>query len=239
MKSYENLMTWSRNNNIDIKSLSKIKDMILLGKRGPRTSKDPVQFPEYYYSDSDAKPWHQPTSYDWVRKLEEAFQDIAQEASNIETLALFNPHPQNDELAKRSTWNTFFLYKNGKKFEDNCKQCPITTRIIESIPGTNIVGRVYFSMMGSGIHIQPHCGPHNFKLRCHLGITTPQKASMRVAEETRIWEEGKCLVFDDSFEHEVWNKSDSTRLVLIVDTWNPSLSKLEQKALTYIGIPSA
>jgi aspartyl/asparaginyl beta-hydroxylase (cupin superfamily) len=48
-----------------------------------------------------------------------------------------------------------------------------------------------------------------------------------VGEETRRWEEGRCLVFDDYFDHEAWNHTDGDRLVLIVDLWHPGLSATE------------
>ena len=31
------------------------------------------------------------------------------------------------------------------------------------------------------------------------------------------------IIFDDSFEHEVWNETDEPRIVLIVDLWHPQL----------------
>ncbi|MBA4242264.1 MAG: hypothetical protein C0448_16205, partial [Sphingobacteriaceae bacterium] len=90
------------------------------------------------------------------------------------------------------------------------------------------------SAMNSGIHINPHCGPHNFKLRTHIGIVTPPEAVIRVGSIIKPWVVGKCIVFDDSFEHEVWNKSNITRIVFIVDVWNPNLTVEEIKALEYI-----
>ena len=39
----------------------------------------------------------------------------------------------------------------------------------------------------------------------------------------REWAEGRCLIFDDSFEHEVWHEGDSDRVVLICDLWHPDL----------------
>jgi aspartate beta-hydroxylase len=62
---------------------------------------------------------------------------------------------------------------------------------------------------------------------------------IRVGDEIRTWETGKCIVFDDSFEHEVWNRSKITRIVLIVDVWNPILTDAEINALVYLGVPTA
>jgi len=42
-----------------------------------------------------------------------------------------------------------------------------------------------------------------------------------VRDEVRHWEEGRSLVFDDVFEHEAWNDTDGTRVVLFVDFIRP------------------
>ena len=82
--------------------------------------------------------------------------------------------------------------------------------------------------MRGSTHIESHRGPTNIRVRCHLGVKVPDgDCAIRVGEEVRRWREGKCLVFDDYFEHEAWNHTDEDRLVLIVDLWHPGLSATE------------
>lgn len=50
----------------------------------------------------------------------------------------------------------------------------------------------------------------------------------------RTWEEGKFFIFDDSFEHEVWQEADRLRLILIVDLWHPDLTESDRNKLTAI-----
>jgi len=38
-----------------------------------------------------------------------------------------------------------------------------------------------------------------------------------VGEVSTTWHTGTCIVFDDSFPHDVWNESDRERIVLVVD----------------------
>jgi aspartyl/asparaginyl beta-hydroxylase (cupin superfamily) len=91
---------------------------------------------------------------------------------------------------------------------------------------------IYLSRMRGGTHIAAHRGPTNLRLRCHLGIEVPSgDCAIRVGDETRHWEEGSCLVFDDSFEHEAWNHTEQDRIVLIVDLWHPGLSGTEVRLL--------
>ena len=221
-------------NDIKKETLSRVFELLKQAPRGERTENDPMQFPSFYIKDEKAIPWHHPYQYSWIKLLEENFEGIKKEAIQIFEENLMSTHPENNMLADEGTWNTFFFYKNGLKYIDNHIRCPFTSSLIKKIPGVEIAGRTYFSAMTPGIHIKPHCGPHNFKLRTHLGIITHKDAFIRVAHEIKSWIDGKCIVFDDSFEHEVWNKSKINRIVLIVDVWNPSLSPHEIKALELI-----
>jgi aspartyl/asparaginyl beta-hydroxylase (cupin superfamily) len=66
------------------------------------------------------------------------------------------------------------------------------------------------------------------RLRCHLGIKVPHgDCGLKVGGETRHWQEGQCLVFDDSLQHEAWNHIAQPRIVLIVDLWHPDLTPAE------------
>ena len=95
-------------------------------------------------------------------------------------------------------------------------------------------GQVKFSIMHPGTHVWPHTGPTNCRLRAHLGLVVPEGAFLRVANETRTWSQGQFIIFDDSFEHEVWHNGSSYRLVLIVDVWHPELTREERRTLSAI-----
>ena len=70
------------------------------------------------------------------------------------------------------------------------------------------------------------------RLRCHLGIEVPSgDCGIRVGGQTQRWVAGKCLVFDDSLEHESWNLTMDPRIVLIIDIWHPDLTPAE---ITYL-----
>lgn len=111
-------------------------------------------------------------------------------------------------------WDTFGLYGFCKKIAQNCELCPETTKLVEAIPNMTMAG---FSALEPGTHIKPHVGYTDAVLRCHLPLITPPGCALRVGTEVRNWEEGKCLVFDDTTEHEAWNRSDQVRVVLLID----------------------
>jgi aspartate beta-hydroxylase len=96
---------------------------------------------------------------------------------------------------------------------------------------TNVAGLVYFSIMKPGTIVKPHCGPVNTRLRYHLTLRHDPAAEIRVGDGKRSWQAGECLVFDDSFEHEVWHRGASPRVVLLVDCWHPSLTAQEREII--------
>ena len=77
-------------------------------------------------------------------------------------------------------------------------------------------------------------GPLNGILRGHLAMVIPEGCGLRVGGVDTTWEQGKVLVFDDSFVHEVWNHSSAIRIVLFLNFWHPCLSLEEREALTAI-----
>jgi aspartate beta-hydroxylase len=93
---------------------------------------------------------------------------------------------------------------------------------------------VKFSVMSPGIHVWPHVGPTNCRIRTHLGLVVPEGPVIRVMNETRTWKEGEFIIFDDSFEHEVWHEGSELRLVLIIDFWHPELTEAEKRRLSAI-----
>ena len=111
-------------------------------------------------------------------------------------------------------WKAFALYAFGRKVEANCRLCPETTRLVEAVPGMLTAG---FSRLEPGAHIRPHTGFDRGVYRCHLGLKVPPECALRVGDETRSWRERECLVFDDTREHEAWNRSPTERVVLLVD----------------------
>jgi Aspartyl/asparaginyl beta-hydroxylase and related dioxygenases len=82
-----------------------------------------------------------------------------------------------------------------------------------------------------GTHILPHRGVTNTRLVAHLPLIVPRDCALNVGGEIHAWPEGRCVIFDDTFEHEAWNRSDQTRVVLIMDCWNPDLSAAERAAI--------
>ena len=86
-------------------------------------------------------------------------------------------------------------------------------------------------MLTSGSHIQPHHGVTNTRVVTHLALVVPDDCALVVGGESHTWQEGACFTFDDTFEHEDYNRSADTRVVMLLDAWNPYLSKVERAAI--------
>lgn len=178
------------------------------------------------YPDLSSRPWHDPSEFPLVAYLESNFEVVR---SELLAAADGRFQRESERIARTGDWDVAFLYERGRRDDAVCDACPVTVRGIESHPTIRTgAGLIYVSRLRPGTHIAAHRGPTNLRLRCHLGLSVPDgDCAIRVGDETRGWTEGRCIVFDDRFEHEAWNHADSDRLVLIVDLWHPGLSSTE------------
>jgi len=178
------------------------------------------------YPGLTARPWHDAASFSLAQALEANYEQIREEVLTLDR-SLF--HHESEAIKREGAWKVLLLYELGRKNMENAARCPITTRLVEAHPTVRTVaGLIYFSRMAPGTHIKAHWGPTNLRLRCHLGIQIPAgDCALRVAGETRQWQQGKCIVFDDSHEHEAWNRTSEDRIVLIADVWHPDLTPPE------------
>lgn len=127
-----------------------------------------------------------------------------------------------------SRWKSITLCAAGEVEVENAKFCPETLAFIESrIPG-GTTREVIISVMQPGMHIKPHSDDTMGMLTCHMGLLIPPNCAIRGGVELRTWEEGKCIVLDPNYEHEAWNRSGETRLLLLFDFCNPACSEIEQ-----------
>jgi aspartyl/asparaginyl beta-hydroxylase (cupin superfamily) len=180
--------------------------------------------------------------FPWLDRVEAATDDIRAELRQVlEEDAAFAPYveaepnrPSFDDkgLVGNPDWSAFYLWKGGSPVPENLARCPATAAALAEAPLCRIPGRtpsIHFSLLRPGMHIQPHHGFMNARFICHLPLIVPPGCAMRVGSETREWVEGKACVFDDSVEHEAWNRNpDRLRVVLIFDIWRPELSAEER-----------
>jgi len=217
--------------------------------REPLTKSHPMQKPTFMtFPDLPTHGWFKRTEFPWLEKIESRTPEIRAELAQVlHSDQGFRPfiemplsHPGSaywEALNYSPTWNAFFFYRDGRRFDDNCRRCPVTSKLLDSLPLNHVAEHspeVFFSVLKPGAHIPPHSGVINTRLVVHLPLIIPPECGIRVGDETRGWKEGECIVFDDTFEHEAWNRSDQTRVVLIFDIWNPYLTDTEKQAMRIV-----
>lgn len=166
------------------------------------------------------------SDFPWIAEIEADMPAIRKELDDVLRNHADLPNFQDISTDQYSItdddrWKTFFFYAYGFTAGDNAKRCPATAATLAKIPGMT---SAMFSILSPGKHIPPHGGPYKGVLRYHLGLIVPDppgSCRIRVGNDVRPWVEGKSLVFDDTWEHEAWNDSDGTRVVLFVDFKRP------------------
>jgi ornithine lipid ester-linked acyl 2-hydroxylase len=172
------------------------------------------------------KTFFDPGEFLWVAPVEEEWKVVRRELESLlvrrEEIPNFQDLSEHQRtLTEGEDWKTFWFCAYGLKAEENCARCPETVRILHKIPGMK---SAMFSILAPKKHIPEHRGMWKGVLRYHLGLIVPGptgSSRIRVGKDMGFWEEGKSLIFDDSHPHEVWNDSDSQRVVLFVDVMRP------------------
>ena len=157
--------------------------------------------------------------FPFLKPLIDNWQDIRKEVEAIlhrEAVPTFQDvSPDQMRIAKGTSWRTFILFGFGTRLEKNCRQAPLTTQLLERVPNLQTA---WFSILGPGSHIPAHRGVSKGILSSHLGLIIPkdaQKCRMRVGDTINVWRPGELFVFDDTYDHEVWNDSGEERVILL------------------------
>ncbi len=164
--------------------------------------------------------------FDWVPRLEDNWESIRDEALRVlerpeDVPALRVVSPDHGRIATDDKWKVFFLWGYRYRVENNAARCPVTSRLVESIPG---LISAFFSIHTPGTHLPRHYGPTNGMITCHLGLQIPgDRSKCRIAIDGRDyhWEAGKFLIFDDTYYHEVWNDTEEDRVILLLHVERP------------------
>jgi aspartate beta-hydroxylase/beta-hydroxylase len=162
-----------------------------------------------------------------LRELERAYPWIRAEADALlrQRVAMpryheVNPPAREISAGTGGNWNVFMLELLGHRPERNRARCPATCEALRKVPG---VLQAFFSVLEPGKSVPLHDGPYLGYLRYHLGVRVPadDPPMIRVAGQEYVWKDGEGVLFDDSWPHEVINRSREPRVVLIVDVPRP------------------
>ena len=200
-----------------------------------------------YFPGLPAAPYYPRAEFPWLEAFERETAAIREE------LLAVMPRTErservfaSDEAERRglaggqaaTAWQGFYFYRHGKRRDENHALCPRTSAALEVLPLVHIQGNapeVMFSVLAPGTHILPHRGVTNTRVVCHLPLVVPEGCALVVGGERHEWREGVAVLFDDTYEHEAWNRGSETRVVLIADVWNPHLTAAEREAVSVLA----
>jgi aspartate beta-hydroxylase len=138
-------------------------------------------------------------------------------------------------LTTGGAWDAYFFYEDGAKRDAHHAACPQTSAILAQLPLDHVRDHgpeVCFSILRPGAHILPHRGVTNARAVLHLALDIPPDCALNLVGVQAVpWRAGTCFAFDDTYEHEAWNRSAATRVILLADIWNPYLRPAERDAL--------
>jgi aspartyl/asparaginyl beta-hydroxylase (cupin superfamily) len=200
----------------------------------------------FYFPGLPQRQFYERDEFDWLHAVEAAVPEMQAELQAALAFSdSFDPYvvatgerpsPTN-RLLNDANWGARYFWQNGEVVNAQAEACPATMAALAKAPMPVIAERspmALWSMLKPGTHIDPHHGLLNTRLICHVPLIVPGNCALRVGNEVREWEAGETLIFDDSIEHEAWNRSTSTRVVLLFEIWRPEITRGEREALTAI-----
>jgi aspartyl/asparaginyl beta-hydroxylase (cupin superfamily) len=196
----------------------------------------------YYVPGLEARPFHEPREHAWTSLLlERNFEAIrgdllALDASQSSAFREYGG--EGDGLPRSFTerpaqWRVFYFYRERQRIEASHLACPSTSKVLDELSRLTktVFGMVAFSRLEPGARIVAHTGPSNARLTAHLGLLGCRGVTACVGGVSKEYEDGKVLLFDDSFVHSVSHGGTEVRTTLMLDVWHPGLTETELEVL--------
>lgn len=172
-----------------------------------------------------------------INRLEAEASRIKDEIDTVSVQRPAGLTPYEHYIDVQNNWHALYLFKDGASVQESELLVPCTWDIFQNemkdlhCP----LLEVHFSILQPGAVIKPHCDLWNFTINLHLAVEIPNDGcELTVANDTRHWHEGECLLFDYSFLHDAKNLSDKRRVCLLMDIWHPDLTEVEKDALVFV-----
>jgi aspartate beta-hydroxylase len=211
---------------------------------------DPRQRPKFFYFPGlPDGPYHDPMLQPWAPLLRDAWPAMRDEAlallsedRDFESFLGLKPGQSRDGYIggtnPHASWDAYFFYRHGERFDDHHRRCLNTSHVLESIELCRInrqAPEACFSVIRPQSKIMAHYGVTNTRLVMHLPLIVPPGCALNVVDAgEHHWRPGELMMFDDTYQHEAWNDSDAPRLIVLMDCWNPHLTPPERSAVKLI-----
>ena len=198
----------------------------------------------FYYPGLAQRRFFEPHDFPWLAEMlafvpamqVELAAILADGAAGFDPYVRRQPHrpAPNNPLLDDNSWGAFHFWRDGEIVSASADRCPATMAALALAPMPRVAGRspnAHWSRLKPGAHIAPHVGMLNCRLICHIPILTAPACTLRVGSETRTWEQGIPLMFDDSIEHEARNAGEQERVVLLFEVWHPEVPDADRDTI--------
>ena len=202
----------------------------------------------FYYPGLPQRRFYDPDQFAWLRPMMDLVPQMQAELHAVAGAhgahgEGFAPYVRtsterpaaNNPLRDDPAWGAFHFWRDGAIVPEHAARCPATMAALGHAPMPMIPGRApnaIWSRLLPGTHIAPHHGMLNCRLICHIPIRTAPQCRLRVGSETRTWQDGVPLIFDDSINHEAFNDGPQARVILLFEIWRPEIDEADRIALT-------
>jgi hypothetical protein len=186
-------------------------------------------------------PFPDPPDFEWVPLIEQEYARLREEALRLRESFMIMSYAASDE-SQEAKWRQGFVSAFGTRIPHDYFSAGTLPEqamsMLDALPADDFASfshhpfaDAFYSWLDPGYTVRAHHSADNFRVRCHLALDIPDDCFLRVAGESRTWQAGRALLFDDCFYHEAVNNGDQHRLVFITDFWNPGLTMAERNAL--------
>ncbi|CAI1909725.1 Aspartyl/Asparaginyl beta-hydroxylase [Serratia marcescens] len=154
------------------------------------------------------------------RQIREEALTVAHDLHNIPRFHEIMIQQESISANDARDWRMFIMKAYGQPIDRNLARCPTLAALIASSPD---VLSASLSFLAPGKQVPPHRGPFRGILRGYLVLDMPKRADgvpaavLKVDGREYRLHEGEFMLWDDTFEHEVWNDSPQVRTVLLLD----------------------
>lgn len=154
------------------------------------------------------------------RDIRDEAQFVARDLVKVPRFHEVMPAQEDISAHDAKDWRILILKAYGASIPRNLAKCPRLAAVVSSCPD---VLSASLSFLAPRKHIPPHRGPFRGVIRFQLGLTVPlDEAGLPAAIlkidgcDYRIGD-GESLLWDDTYMHEVNNRSDEVRTALLLD----------------------
>jgi aspartyl/asparaginyl beta-hydroxylase (cupin superfamily) len=143
---------------------------------------------------------------------------VVSDGKDVEVQTYFR---QQAPMMEGRKWRSYAFLVYGTAFKEHLDACPRTAALIKAVPR---ISSATLSILPPNSRLVPHHGPYKGVLRYLLALVVPsdeEKCGLVVDGRTFHWKEGEGILFDDTFLHESYNRSDEYRIVLFLDLIRP------------------